>query len=133
MPQTRNRAVMNWLFTFAFIVAFLIVFGGFVRLTRSGLSITEWNPISGTVPPLGEQAWLEEFDKYQQTPEFKLINSNMTLEEYQYIFYIEWFHRFIARFAGLVYAIPVFYFLFRQTIPFKEFGIYFGMGMLFIA
>ena len=133
MPQTHNRAVMNWLFTFAFIVAFLVVFGGFVRLTRSGLSITEWNPISGTVPPIGEQAWKVEFMKYQQTPEFKQINSNMTLEEYQYIFYIEWIHRFIARFAGLVYAIPVFYFLFKKTIPFKEFGIYFVMGMLFIA
>jgi cytochrome c oxidase assembly protein subunit 15 len=133
MPQTYNRAVMNWLFIFAFIVAFLVVFGGFVRLTRSGLSITEWNPISGTVPPIGEQAWQVEFMKYQQTPEFKQINSNMTLEEYQYIFYIEWIHRFIARFAGLVYAIPVFYFLFRKTIPFKEFGIYFVMGMLFIA
>jgi cytochrome c oxidase assembly protein subunit 15 len=133
MPQTRNRAVMNWLFIFAFIVAFLVVFGGFVRLTRSGLSITEWNPISGTVPPIGEKAWLEEFAKYQQTPEFQQINSNMTLEEYKYIFYIEWIHRFIARLAGLVYAIPVFYFLFRKTIPFKEFGIYFVMGLLFIA
>ncbi|MGZ9222536.1 MAG: COX15/CtaA family protein, partial [Anaerolineales bacterium] len=91
--ETRNRAVMatvpsvrvgnarvrNWLFLFAFIVAFLIVFGGFVRLTRSGLSITEWNPISGTLPPIGEQAWLVEFDKYQQTPEFQQINFNMTL------------------------------------------------------
>jgi cytochrome c oxidase assembly protein subunit 15 len=133
MPQTRNRAVMNWLFIFAFIVAFLVVFGGFVRLTRSGLSITEWNPISGTVPPIGEKAWLEEFDKYQQTPEFQQINSSMTLEEYKYIFYIEWIHRFIARMAGLVYAIPVFYFLFRKTIPFREFGIYFVMGLLFIA
>ncbi|HEX6270840.1 MAG TPA: COX15/CtaA family protein [Anaerolineales bacterium] len=133
MPQTRNRAVMNWLFIFASIVAFLVVFGGFVRLTRSGLSIVEWNPISGTVPPMGEQAWQVEFTKYQQTPEFKQINVNMTLEEYRYIFYIEWIHRFIARFAGLVYAIPVFYFLFRRTIPFREFGIYFVMGSLFIA
>jgi heme a synthase len=133
MPQTRNRAVMNWLFIFAFIVAFLVVFGGFVRLTRSGLSITEWNPISGTVPPIGEKAWLDEFAKYQQTPEFQQINSSMTLEEYKYIFYIEWIHRFIARLAGLVYAIPVFYFLFRKTIPFREFGIYFVMGLLFIA
>jgi len=133
MPQTKNNAVMNWLFTFAFIVAFLVVFGGFVRLTRSGLSIVEWNPISGSVPPIGEQAWQREFEKYQETPEFKQINSNMTLEEYKYIFYIEWIHRFIARFAGLVYAIPVFYFLFKKTIPFKEFGIYFVMGMLFIA
>jgi heme a synthase len=129
----RNRAVMNWLFFFASVVMFLIVFGGFVRLTRSGLSITEWNPISGTIPPLGEQAWLDEFVKYQQTPEFQQINFNMTLEEYKYIFYIEWLHRFIARLAGLVYAIPVFYFLFTKAIPFKEFGIYFVMGMLFIA
>lgn len=129
----RNRAVMNWLFIFASIVAFLVVFGGFVRLTRSGLSITEWNPISGTVPPIGEAAWQEEFAKYQQTPEFKQVNFNMDLEEYKFIFYMEWFHRFIARFAGLVYAIPVFYFLFNKTIPWNDFGIYFVMGMLFIA
>jgi cytochrome c oxidase assembly protein subunit 15 len=151
MPQTKNNAMMitpalaggarvvpnarvgNWLFTFAGIVAFLIVFGGFVRLTRSGLSITEWNPISGSVPPIGEGAWQEEFAKYQQTPEFKQINFNMTLDEYKYIFYIEWIHRFIARLAGLFYAVPVFYFLFKKTIPFKEFGVYFLMGMLFIS
>lgn len=129
----RNRAVMNWLFIFASIVAFLVVFGGFVRLTRSGLSITEWNPISGTVPPIGEAAWQEEFAKYQRTPEFNQVNFNMDLEEYKFIFYMEWFHRFIARFAGLVYAIPVFYFLLKKTIPWKDFGIYFAMGMLFIA
>src|SRR5215212_5572047 len=133
MPQTRNRAVMNWLFLFAFIVAFLVVFGGFVRLTRSGLSITEWNPVSGTVPPVGEQAWRDEFAKYQQTPEFEQINFNMDLQEYKFIFYMEWIHRFIARLAVLVYAIPALYFLFTKTIPFKEFGIYFGMGLLFIA
>jgi cytochrome c oxidase assembly protein subunit 15 len=133
LRETRNRAVMNWLLIFACIVAFLVVFGGFVRLTRSGLSITEWNPISGTIPPIGQQAWLIEFDKYQQTPEFQQINFNMTLEEYKYIFYIEWIHRFIARIAGLVYAIPVFVFLFTKRIPFKEFSIYFVMGMLFIA
>jgi cytochrome c oxidase assembly protein subunit 15 len=142
MHPTHNRAVMttipntrvgNWLFLFSGIVAFLVVFGGFVRLTRSGLSITEWNPVSGTLPPLSEQAWQEEFAKYKETPEFMQINFNMDLAEYKYIFYIEWFHRFIARFAGLVYAIPVFYFLFTKQIPFKEFGIYFVMGMLFIA
>jgi cytochrome c oxidase assembly protein subunit 15 len=142
MPQTHNRAVMpivpnarvgNWLFIFAFIVAFLIIFGGFVRLTRSGLSIVEWNPISGAVPPIGQQAWEQEFAKYQQTPEYIKINSGMTLGEYQYIFYIEWIHRLIARLAGLVYAVPVFYFLFRKKIPLREFGIYFMMGLLFIA
>jgi cytochrome c oxidase assembly protein subunit 15 len=133
MPQTPNRAVMTWLFTFALIVAFLVVFGGFVRLTRSGLSITEWNPVSGTLPPIGEAAWQQEFAKYQDTPEFKQINFNMTLGEYKYIFWIEWIHRFIARFAGLVYAIPVFYFLFTRKIPLREFGVYFVIGLLFIA
>ena len=130
---SQNRSVMTWLFIFAGIVAFLIVYGGFVRLTRSGLSITEWNPVSGSVPPLNQQAWQEEFVKYQQTPEFQQINFNMTLEEYKYIFWIEWIHRFLARLVGLVYAIPVFYFLFTKKIPLREFGIYFVMGMLFIA
>ncbi len=133
MPITKNSAVMKWLFVFAIIVAFLVVFGGFVRLTRSGLSITEWNPISGVMPPIGQQAWVDEFAKYQDTPEYKEINTGMTLEEYKFIFYMEWIHRFIARLAGLFYAIPVFYFLFKKTIPFKEFAIYFVMGMLFIA
>src|SRR3990172_6009097 len=117
MPKTQNNAVMRWLFAFAFIVAFLVVFGGFVRLTRSGLSIVEWNPISGVVPPIGQQAWEEEFVKYQATPEYQLINTGMTMGEYQFIFYMEWVHRIIARLAGLFYAIPVFYFAFRKNIP----------------
>ncbi len=133
MPKTKNTVVMNWLFIFTAIVALLIVFGGFVRLTRSGLSIVEWNPISGVIPPIGEQAWQQEFAKYQETPEYQQINTDMTLPEYQFIFYMEWVHRIIARLAGFFYAIPVFYFLLRKIIPFKEFGIYFAMGMMFIA
>ncbi|MDO8753881.1 MAG: COX15/CtaA family protein, partial [Anaerolineales bacterium] len=84
MPKTKNTAVMKWLLIFSFVVAFLIVFGGFVRLTRSGLSIVEWNPISGVMPPIGHQAWQEEFAKYQLTPEYIKINTGMTLPEYQY-------------------------------------------------
>lgn len=133
MLKTQNTAVMKWLYAFAFVVAFLVVFGGFVRLTRSGLSIVEWNPVSGAMPPIGQQAWEEEFAKYQLTPEYLKINTGMTLERYKFIFYMEWFHRNIARFAGLIYAFPVFYFLFKKTIPLKEFGIYFVMGMLFIS
>jgi cytochrome c oxidase assembly protein subunit 15 len=133
MPKTNNTAVMKWLFIFAFIVVFLVVFGGFVRLTRSGLSIVEWNPISGVMPPIGQQAWEQEFSKYQLTPEYLKINTTMTLPEYKFIFYMEWFHRLIARLAGLVYALPVFYFLFKKTIPLKEFNIYFFMGLLFIG
>ena len=133
MLKTQNTAVMKWLYAFAFVVAFLVVFGGFVRLTRSGLSIVEWNPVSGAMPPIGQQGWEEEFAKYQLTPEYLKINTGMTLERYKFIFYMEWFHRNIARFAGLIYAFPVFYFLFKKAIPFKEFGIYFVMGMLFIS
>jgi cytochrome c oxidase assembly protein subunit 15 len=93
----------------------------------------EWNPISGSLPPIGEAAWQAEFAKYQQTPEYIKVNRGMTLEEYKYIFYIEWIHRNIARLAGLAYAVPVFYFLFKRAIPWREFGIYFVMGSLFIA
>lgn len=132
MPRTQNRAVMTWLFIFAFFVAFLVMWGGFTRLTRSGLSIVEWNPINGAMPPYGQHAWQEEFRKYQQTPEFALVNHDMTLEQYQLIFYIEWFHRLLARSAGLVYAMPAFFFLFTRRIPWREFGIYFAMGMLFL-
>lgn len=133
MPKTQNKAVMTWLFAFTIVVAVLVVFGGYVRLTRSGLSIVEWNPISGVMPPIGQQAWEEEFAKYQETPEYQKVNTGMTLPEYKFIFYMEWLHRIIARLAGLFYAIPVFYFLFKKSIPFKEFGIYFVMGMMFIA
>ena len=133
MPKTQNKAVMIWLFAFAFIVLFLIVFGGYVRLTRSGLSIVEWNPVSGSLPPLSEAAWLDEFTKYQLTPEYQKINHSMTLEQYKQIFYVEWTHRLIARLAGLAYLIPVFFFLYKGSIPRKEFGIYLVMGLLFIG
>jgi cytochrome c oxidase assembly protein subunit 15 len=93
----------------------------------------EWNPISGAMPPIGQQGWEEEFAKYQLTPEYLKINTGMTLERYKFIFYMEWIHRNVARLAGLFYAFPVFYFLSKKTIPFKEFGVYFVMGMLFIS
>jgi len=133
MPKTQNQAVMKWLFFFSFVVAFLIIFGGFVRLTRSGLSIVEWNPVSGVVPPIGQQAWEAEFAKYQLSPEYLKVNTGMTLGEYKYIFYIEWIHRLIARLAGFAYMFPVFIFLFAKAIPWKEFGIYVVMGLLFIS
>ena len=133
LPKTQNRAVMIWLFSFAYIVGFLVIFGGFVRLTRSGLSIVEWDPITGVLPPIGDQAWDAEFAKYQESPEFQKINYGISLEGFKKIFFIEWLHRLIARLAGLAYAIPVFYFLLRRAIPRKEFGIYVVMGMLFIG
>ena len=133
MPRTQNRAVMIWIFTFTAFAAFLVVYGGFVRLTRSGLSITQWNPISGAVPPLNQQAWQAEFTKYQQTPEFKLVNFNMTLDQYKTIYWVEWLHRFIARIAGFVFAIPFFVFFFKKNIPWKEVGWYTFLGILFVS
>lgn len=133
MPKTQNKSVMVWLLSFALFAAFLVVFGGFVRLTRSGLAIVEWNPVGGTLPPLSQGAWQAEFAKYQQTPEFIKINSSMTLEQYKEIFIIEWIHRLLARLAGLLFAIPFFIFLFKRSIPWREAGLYVGMGSLFIA
>ncbi|MGA7192107.1 MAG: COX15/CtaA family protein [Anaerolineales bacterium] len=133
MPRTQNRAVMIWIFTFTAFAMFLVVYGGFVRLTRSGLSITQWNPVSGAVPPLNQQAWQAQFSLYQQTPEFKLVNYNMTLDQYKTIFWVEWLHRFIARIAGFVFAIPFFVFLFQKNIPWKEVGWYIFLGILFVS
>ena len=133
MPKTQNRAVMIWIFAFGSVAVFLVIFGGFVRLTRSGLSIAEWNPVMGAVPPLNQQAWQTEFAHYQLTPEFQKVNYNITLDQYKEIFMIEWFHRFIARIAGFVFAIPFFVFALKKTIPWKEIGLYVVMGILFLA
>ncbi len=133
MPQTQNRAVMAWIFTFASAAVFLVIFGGFVRLTRSGLSIVEWNPVGGATPPLSEQAWQSEFAKYQLTPEFKKVNYDMTLDQYKEIFIVEWLHRIFARIAGFIFAIPFFVFIFNKSIPWKEVGLYVVMGVLFLA
>ena len=110
---------------------FMVVLGGYVRLTRSGLSMVEWEPVRGIIPPIGEQQWQEEFAKYQATPEFKIINKNMTLEGYKSIFYLEYIHRLLARFAGLVVVIPLFYFLFKGIIPWRRSAVYLAIALLF--
>ena len=133
MPKTRNRAVMTWIIIFMLFAVFLVIFGGFVRLTRSGLSIVEWNPVSGAVPPFNQQSWQTEFAKYQLTPEFQKVNYNMTLDQYREIFMIEWFHRIFARLAGFIFAIPFFVFIFNKSIPLGEVGFYVVMGILFLG
>jgi cytochrome c oxidase assembly protein subunit 15 len=91
-----------------------IILGGITRLTGSGLSITEWDVITGTLPPLNEQQWLTEFDKYKQTPQFRLLNSDFNLRDFKFIFFWEWFHRFWGRLIGIVFAIPFLIFLFQR-------------------
>ncbi len=131
MSEKDNRAVTIWLFVVCGLIMFMVVFGGYVRLTRSGLSIVEWKPVSGVIPPIGEVAWQAEFAKYQQTPEFQKVNKNMTLDEYKWIFYNEYFHRLIARFAGLGVVIPLIYFLWKGIIPWRKSFIYLAIAALF--
>lgn len=133
MPQTQNKAVLKWLVVFTFLLGILVVYGGYVRLTKSGLSIVEWNPISGYTLPKGKEGWAIEFEKYKLSPEYIKINSNMNLDEYKKIFIVEWIHRNLARFVGLFYALPFFYFVLKKLIPIKETRVYIFIGLLFIG
>jgi cytochrome c oxidase assembly protein subunit 15 len=99
-----NKLVATWLLVGVVMTIIQFVLGGVTRLTGSGLSITEWEVITGALPPLSEQAWLIEFEKYKQTPQFQLLNFEFDLENFKYIFFWEWFHRLWARIIGLVFA-----------------------------
>ncbi len=131
MSEQDNKKVTRWLLIVAGLIMAIVIFGGYVRLTRSGLSIVEWNPISGIIPPIGDAAWDIEFAKYQQTPEGQLVNQSMSLPEYKQIFYVEYVHRLIARFAGLIVVIPLFYYVYKGIIPRRKSFIYLTIGALF--
>lgn len=100
-------AVRIWLYAVAVLVVAMILVGGATRLTDSGLSITEWKPIHGTIPPLSDGEWQEEFAKYREIPEYKLINEGMSLDAFKSIFWWEWAHRFLGRFIGVAFALPL--------------------------
>jgi heme a synthase len=109
-----SRPVAIWLLIGVAMLIVQIILGGITRLTGSGLSITEWDVITGAVPPLNEQQWLVEFHKYQQTPQYRIINYDFTLPDFKYIFFWEWFHRFWGRLIGVVFAIPFVVFLVQR-------------------
>jgi heme a synthase len=127
----QDKALSRWLYAVCFFIIVLIVFGGWVRLTRSGLSIVEWEVITGMVPPLSETAWQEAFIKYQETPEFLIVNKSMILDEYKFIYYNEWIHRMLGRFTGMLFALPCFFYLFTKRIPWRKSGIYVAVGLGF--
>lgn len=102
----RGRAVSAWLFFVMVLVAVMILVGGATRLTNSGLSITEWRPVSGALPPLSQADWLAEFDKYKAIPEFASENPDMDLDGFKFIYFMEWSHRQLGRLIGLAYLIP---------------------------
>ncbi len=107
----RLRPVRVWLYVMAALVLLMVVVGGATRLTESGLSITSWKPISGTIPPLSDADWQAEFDAYKQIPQYREVNSWMQMADFQYIFWWEWSHRFLGRFLGFAFAIPFVVFL----------------------
>jgi cytochrome c oxidase assembly protein subunit 15 len=128
-----DKQVAIWLLIGVGMTVVQIALGGITRLTGSGLSITEWNVITGTLPPLNAAAWLVEFDKYKQTPQFQLLNFEFSLKDFQYIFFWEWFHRLWARTIGLVFAFGFIWFLWKKAFKkemVKPLAVLFLLGAL---
>jgi cytochrome c oxidase assembly protein subunit 15 len=109
--QRSQRQIAYWLLIGVGMIIIQVLLGGITRLTESGLSITEWKPITGTLPPMNDVAWQVEFDKYKVTDQFKYVHQNFTLSEFKFIFFWEWFHRTWARLMGVVFLIGFIYFL----------------------
>jgi len=117
--QARPAAVARWLLVVALLVVLIVAVGGITRLTESGLSITEWKPVTGAIPPLTQEQWEAEFAAYQQIPEYVQVNgpAGMTLEDYKFIYFWEWLHRLLGRVIGLAFALPLAWFWARGAIP----------------
>src|SRR3954452_24975147 len=105
-PASRNTAVRWWLIGVAALIALMVLVGGATRLTETGLSIVEWKPVTGTLPPLTDAAWQAEFGKYKTIPQFQHLNSGMTLGEFKTIFWWEWTHRLMVRVIGAAFLLP---------------------------
>lgn len=118
----RSRAVASWLFLSAAMVLAMIVIGGATRLTGSGLSITEWKPIMGALPPMNHADWVVAFDRYKAIPQYAEVNAGMTMAEFQYIFWWEWAHRLFGRLIGVIFAVPFVVFLALRMIPRRLIG-----------
>ena len=114
LQQKNNKQVAIWLLIGVGMIVVQIVIGGITRLTESGLSITEWEPIKGALPPLNEADWLLAFNKYKTTDQFKYVHQSFTLSDFKFIFFWEWFHRVWARLLGVVFLIGFVYFLMRK-------------------
>jgi cytochrome c oxidase assembly protein subunit 15 len=117
LRSDRSRPVAVWLLIVAALVVAMVAVGGATRLTGSGLSITEWRPVTGAIPPLNAADWNSEFAKYQEIPQYKLLNRGMSLAEFKTIYWWEWIHRVLGRLVGAVFLIPFAIFLARKEIP----------------
>src|SRR5512138_3639170 len=112
-----HPAVRIWLFAVAALVFAMVIVGGATRLTDSGLSITEWKPLLGAIPPLSEADWLDAFEKYKQIPQYTHVNAGMSLSEFKAIYWWEWAHRFLGRFIGVAFFVPFAFFWLRDMLP----------------
>ncbi len=117
MSTARPRTLARWLFVVAGLIVAMVIVGGITRLTESGLSITQWKPITGTLPPLTDAAWQAEFDRYKQIPEYRAFNSGMDLAGFKAIFFWEYLHRLLGRVIGLAFAVPLVWFAIKKRIP----------------
>ena len=132
-PDIRHHAIGLWLWAVAALMVVTLIVGGATRLTESGLSIVEWKPLTGVVPPLSDTAWQAEFDKYKTIPQFRERNSAMTLAEFKLIYWWEWSHRMLARLVGAAFLLPFLWFLWRGWVDpdlRTRLWIIFGLGAL---
>ena len=125
--QSRQRAIARWLLICCGLVFAMVILGGVTRLTGSGLSMAEWRPIMGTLPPMSEAEWQRVFDIYKQTPEFIHVNSDMDVEGFKGIFWLEYFHRLLGRVLGFAFSLPLVYFVVRKTITMRQLPWYLAM------
>ena len=128
-----HKQVMIWLVSLTIMVFLIIIIGGLTRLTDSGLSMADWRPILGTIPPLSDEKWLEVFNVYKQTPEYIYVNKNMEIDGFKFIFWWEWFHRFFARLIGIVFLVTFIYFYLKKYLNiffYKRFIVIFILGLL---
>jgi heme a synthase len=129
----RLAAVKWWLLVVAVLIAIMVLVGGATRLTESGLSIVEWKPVTGTLPPLNEAQWTQAFEGYKTIPQYRELNAGMTLAEFKTIFWWEWSHRLLGRVIGAVYLLPFLYFLWRGGLSAelqRRLWLIFGLGGL---
>jgi len=127
-----NNLFLYWLSISLLLVFFIIIVGGLTRLTNSGLSITEWELFRGILPPLNEVSWNNYFDQYKKIPQYKLLNFNMSLDDFKVIFYWEYYHRVLARLIGIFFLIPLIFFLFTKKIKRRYINVCFVVSILII-
>lgn len=131
--QLQNRAVRWWLFSVAALIAIMVLVGGATRLTESGLSIVEWKPVTGALPPLNQEQWTKAFEAYKTIPQYRELNAGMHLAEFKAIFWWEWSHRLLGRVIGIAYLLPFLWFLWRGVLSTdlrRRLWLIFGLGAL---